>query len=159
MKLNASNPGRKSPTVGRFGSMAVCETCGTTFQPVGKAKGRFCSRPCFRSTFTPVGTRKLDKDGYVLIRVSRDTPGKRVGGANKGWMREHRLVMQELLGRELRSGEEVHHKNGQRDDNRPENLELWVRSQPTGVRAEDYHCPGCQCDVPSDLRRMLRELA
>jgi hypothetical protein len=50
---------------------------------------------------------------------------------------EHRYVMAQLLGRPLRPDESVHHRNGDRLDNRPDNLELWSRFQPRGQRVSD----------------------
>ncbi len=57
--------------------------------------------------------------------------------SSNGIILEHRLVMSRILGRPLMPNENVHHKNGDRKDNRPENLELWNTAQPAGQRVED----------------------
>lgn len=68
-----------------------------------------------------------------MIRIPEHPRAK----SNNGYVFEHILVMEEELGRYLEPEENVHHLNGIKDDNRLENLELWTKPQPTGIRAAD----------------------
>lgn len=71
--------------------------------------------------------------GYVVV-FKKGHPNCRNG---QGSIYQHVLIMSEYLGRPLRKGEIIHHKNGIRDDNRIENLELWDYAHPSGQRLED----------------------
>ena len=72
-----------------------------------------------------IGSRRIGKGGYVTLKTEN------------GIVVEHRYVMEKMLGRKLKVGETVHHRNGIRHDNRPENLELWVVPPRFGQRIED----------------------
>ena len=121
---------RRFNTVGRTHSLCPncrrkvpCSTCDGLMEP----KAQRCGA-CHAPPLPPGEYRwKRHPSGYMRARVD---------GVDKF---QHVLVMEQALGRPLVEGESVHHLNGVRDDNRPENLELWVRPQPTGVRARDAY--------------------
>ena len=76
---------------------------------------------------------------------------------------EHRLVMEEMIGRPLMKGERVHHRNGKRDDNRPENLELWTgigesKKDPHGVRLVDKVMDMIEALTTAEREKVLRRL-
>ena len=78
---------------------------------------------------------KITTYGYTLVK-NRQHPN----ASKDGYIAEHRLIMAEILGRPLKDNELVHHKNGIRDDNRIENLELLTYSNHHG----EVICPHCQ---------------
>lgn len=76
--------------------------------------------------------RQVDRKGYVQYYWP-EHPNARADGK----IAEHSMVMSASLGRALLPAENVHHRNGVRDDNRIENLELWTKFQPPGKRVRD----------------------
>lgn len=126
----------------------TCEECGAQFliSVFHRKRQQYCSKSCGLRAFHRAnpgkyagensgrwkGGRRTNRKGYVE-RYAPGHPEKQ----QTGYVFEHRLVMEQILGRPLAANEHVHHKNGQRDDNRPENLELWVGGHPYGQRASD----------------------
>ena len=119
-----------------------CPHCGNEFKrkmrfrkngpragdSLGLMPQTYCSKSC--SNLSRGRTGCLDKHGYKILPA-----GKR-GGYRPP---EHRVVMERILGRKLDSKETVHHKNGIRTDNRPENLELWASRHGRGQRVDDIY--------------------
>jgi hypothetical protein len=101
----------------------TCQTCGLSFEVkvsvVAKEKGNSCSQSCAMKS--RIGERSPQwkggylpqPAGYIFITI----PGQ-------GTRAEHRWVMEQHLGRKLEKQEIVHHINGDRADNRLENLQL-----------------------------------
>lgn len=109
--------------------MFGCERCGKqTLRSKGKQDGgynysqRFCSRICVNDAQR---TGFIDKNGYCVSTID----GVQV--------QEHRRVMEQHLGRKLSRHETVHHKFGDRSDNRIERLELWSSRHGKGQRVSD----------------------
>jgi HNH endonuclease len=81
----------------------------------------------------PAGERHIHH-GYYVVAVPLEMRHLTNGETS---CLEHRYVMAQMLGRPLFDDESVHHRNGNRLDNRPQNLELWSRWQPRGQRTAD----------------------
>lgn len=133
-----------------------CDTCGGDFRvracyarkalAQGRRPPRFCSRKCRDTGYLASGNPKwrggrlVGPGGYVLI-YAPDHPNN-----CKGYVQEHRLVMEAHLGRYLKPTECVHHFNHDRQDNRLENLELmnsWAEHQRRHGYYEPRECGNC----------------
>lgn len=114
---------------------AVCE-CGNEKARTAK-QCRFCATEddmfFGKNNGNWKGGRAKYARGYAMVRCPEHPK------ARKNYVSEHVLVMEKAIGRYLLPGENVHHLNGIRDDNRIENLELWTKPQPTGIRAKDAY--------------------
>lgn len=88
----------------------------------------FCNRCCRYgpSAIRWKGGRRITSDGYISVWLPLDHPFRCMASEN-GHCSEHRLVKAQQLGRPLTRDEIVHHINGKRQDNRPENLRLYIR--------------------------------
>ncbi len=122
----------------------ICLRCGNEFETggrVGKATKIYCSRHCARMT----RNGSVIANGYGCIRLN----GKR--------KYEHRLIVEQTLGRPLRKDEVVHHNNGDKMDNRPENLT--VMSQRSHRALIDYLAGLWIKEHPDLVDKVTREYA
>lgn len=107
----------------------VTQSCGCIRKElfIEKLQGRKgASHPAWK------GGRFRTPRGYISCQAKGHPRASKLG-----YVFEHRLVMEKMIGRYLAPNETVHHKNGIKTDNRPENLELWCGSHGSGSRVSD----------------------
>lgn len=126
-----------------------CPICGSTFRPA-RASSRFCCRACARKINGGQNRKQeswwMNGKGYIEGRVWIE--GKQVR------VKQHRWVMEQHLGRPLASNEDVHHRDGDKQNNSIENLELVTHGDHSRITNSDRtYRRGYRLDLSDDDRR------
>lgn len=101
------------------------------------------------------GGRIENKDGYIEVYCPEHPNARKY----TKYILEHRLVMERVLGRFLGRGEVVHHKNGVKTDNRPENLEVFESNKEHLAATLKGNCPKWSEEGKERIRAALRNRA
>jgi hypothetical protein len=112
-----------------------CKQCKKEFLMIRKSH-KFCSQQCWWNSNK--GKIRTNYHGYRLVHLP-DHPLAN----HRGDVYEHRFVMMKKLGRLLEPNEIIHHKNGVKDDNRIENLEIILQLPKNGSHKGELTCPHC----------------
>lgn len=148
-----------------------CKNCGTTFPVYRGYALNYCSQECRGVTLAErqLGAKNaMWKGGQTVTAhngggyIKQLAPGH-PNADPRGYVMQHRLVIEQVLGRLLKPTERVHHKNGDRQDNRPENLELWTgvnqsKKDPHGVRMVDKVLDLIERLKPCERERVAKRL-
>lgn len=132
-EFKPSSRHKDCPACRRKKKKTSCVDCGTLCQHESSRCVRCNNKGMFgEKNGNWKGGRYKNYRGYARAKMPEHPRADKCG-----YVFEHIIVMEAILGRHLVDGETVHHLNGVKDDNRPGNLELWIKPQPTGIRASD----------------------
>lgn len=129
----------------------ICSYCGSDFEKKGKLREKnFCCREHLdlwnrkrMSEFNRTENPLNSPEGWTAERRANSRQKNLGKSENRAYKKvygkhAHRVVAEMMLGRELTADEVVHHKNGDKTDNRPENIEVMTRAEHASLHMREY---------------------
>lgn len=145
----------------RSGENRTCAVCGKEFYAArwqladtARNQGTYCSAACLHESLRlhGPGYEYTRQDGYVAVYYPThpDAP-------QSGWVLKHRLVAEQKYERRILPWEHIHHANGVRDDNRPENL--YVVGSSDHARITNAIAKRNRLTLRQELEQLRQEVA
>lgn len=103
-----------------------CLHCKKQFAVLGQVRKAFCSKECRYNAARKEGAKYKGTNGYIYIKQK------------SVWVLEHRKIIEEKIGRKLKTAESVHHKDGDKTNNNAENLEIINNSDHVVLHHAEY---------------------